>query len=242
MDFKQDTLYAFSDGSCYPNPGPGGWGVVLIYNGHVKFVYGGAEDQTNNTMELCAIRESLRFCEGIENSVVVTDSQYCVNALTKWWPSWERNGWKTKAGTEVKNGDLIREIIPMLGTTKLVWVKGHAGNSMNEAADRLARKGRASVEEFPTEDPDLAEIKALISEDLPPKVDCIVPFDCTEEDALEEMKTLPAKAQSPITMESLRRDILASQLCGVILNEETVAEAYSRADRFLSLAKIIEEK
>lgn len=192
-------------------------------------------------MELCAIRESLRFCAGVEKSIVVTDSQYCVNALTKWWPGWERNGWLTKSGTEVKNADLIREIIPMLGNTELVWVKGHNGNNLNEAADKLARKGRASIEEFPSEDPDLAEIKSLIQEDLPEKIECVVPFDCSEEDALEQAPTLPVKIQKPISMESLRRDLIATKMCGVVLTEETVREAYNRADSFIYLAKIIEE-
>lgn len=162
MHLKQDTLYIFTDGSCYPNPGPGGWGAVLIWNGAVKFLYGGSEDETNNSMELCAILGALKArTDRNVTTILYTDSQYCVKIMTQWWKGWEAKGWVTGAGKPVKNQEYIREILQYSDNVQFKWIKGHDGHALNEAADILSRKGRANHGGGDNDDPDpdLTDVK-----------------------------------------------------------------------------------
>lgn len=143
-NLKSDILYAFTDGSCYPNPGPGGWGVRLIWNGKGKELFGGAPDQTNNTMELEAIRQALIARRNLNADMVIfSDSKYSIGCLSKWHWSWARNGWRTSKGEPVKNQDIIQSTTPLItSNVELRWVKGHAGHVHNERVDELAGMGR----------------------------------------------------------------------------------------------------
>ncbi len=143
MRLSPDVLYIFTDGSVEPNPGPGGWGVLLIWNGYRRAIVGGGKEETNNTMELRAILQAL--CARTEDvpTKLFSDSQYCVNAVTKWADGWEKRGWTTREGEPVKNKKLIQGIRDQLTSNiQLHWLKGHAGNDFNEMADFLARRGR----------------------------------------------------------------------------------------------------
>lgn len=143
MRLAEDTLYIFTDGSVEPNPGPGGWGVLLIWNGYRRAFCGGGKEETNNTMELQAILQGLSNLTADVPTKLFSDSQYCVNALTKWADGWEKRGWTTQEGEPVKNKKLIQVIRKNLNPNiQLHWVKGHAGNVFNEMADYLARRGR----------------------------------------------------------------------------------------------------
>ncbi len=137
----------FTDGSCLGNPGPGGWGVVLRWNGTEKELSGGESGTTNNRMELLA---AIRGLEALTRPVIVniyTDSQYVQNGITSWIHGWKRNGWKTAARKPVKNEDLWRLLDAQmtLHDVSLHWVKGHAGHPENERADDLARTAAEAV-------------------------------------------------------------------------------------------------
>jgi len=139
----------FTDGSCLGNPGPGGWGVVLRWNGTEKELSGNERDTTNNRMELLA---AIRGLEALTRPVTVnlyTDSQYVQNGITSWIHNWKRNGWKTSAKKPVKNEDLWRALDAQMQIHEVSyhWVKGHAGHPENERADDLAR---AAAENVPT--------------------------------------------------------------------------------------------
>ena len=145
MRLQPDVLYIFTDGSVEPNPGSGGWGVLLIWNGFRRVFYGGAKDQTNNTMELEALLQGLRARVRDVPTKVFSDSQYAVNCVTKWGDGWEKHGWVKRDGEEIKNLRVIQHIRRLLKGSKLIeihWLKGHAGNAFNEMADYLARRGR----------------------------------------------------------------------------------------------------
>lgn len=140
----QGTLYAFTDGSCHPNPGPGGWGVRLIWGTTAKELYGGSPDQTNNTMEIEAIRQALGARRSLAAPMVIySDSQYSIKALTQWHHGWRKNNWLTSAGKPVKNVDLIMDTLRLItANVTFKWVKGHAGHEHNERVDDLAKEGR----------------------------------------------------------------------------------------------------
>jgi ribonuclease HI len=133
-----------TDGGCTPNPGPGGWGAVLRFGDHLRELYGGESDTTtNNRMELTA---PIRALELLTRPCVVhlhTDSTYVRNGITKWLPSWKRNGWKTSAKEPVKNADLWLRLEEACERHQVqwFWVKGHAGVADNELADQLATRG-----------------------------------------------------------------------------------------------------
>lgn len=131
----------FTDGSCMPNPGPGGWGAVYVVGGEVVAQAHGAEkDTTNNRMELTAIAEGLRLVPEGTAAVIHTDSKLCVDTLTSWAHGWSRRGWRRKSG-EVSNLDLVKPLYEALQERpelELQWVKAHAGNRWNEYADSLA--------------------------------------------------------------------------------------------------------
>ena len=132
-----------TDGACSGNPGPGGWGAILDYNGTRKELSGGEAETTNNRMELMAAIASL---EALKRSCTVdlhTDSQYLRNGIMSWIHGWKRNGWRTADKKPVKNVDLWQRLDEALKPHKVEWhwVKGHAGHPMNERADELAREG-----------------------------------------------------------------------------------------------------
>src|SRR5262249_18073685 len=133
----------YTDGACSGNPGPGGWGVVMRWQGTEKEMYGAEPLTTNNRMELTRpirAREGLR---GPSRGILTTDSKYRPNRTTKGIPNWQRNGWKTAAKKPVKNDDLWRRLVEAMRPhdVRWVWVKGHAGDPGNERADALARRG-----------------------------------------------------------------------------------------------------
>ena len=141
----EKRIAIWTDGACLGNPGPGGWGAVLIAGEHEKDLKGGEADTTNNRMELTAAIEAL---DALKRPSVVdlhTDSQYVKGGITGWIHGWKRNGWKTADKKPVKNVDLWQRLDTALQRHKVTWhwVKGHAGNEENERADQLAREGMA---------------------------------------------------------------------------------------------------
>ncbi len=134
-----------TDGACSGNPGPGGWGAVLQYNGHVKELKGGAKQTTNNRMELTAAIEALNFLTRSCEVDMFTDSKYVKDGLTSWIYNWKKNGWKTAAKKPVKNAELWQKLDQAVERHAITWhwVKGHAGDEMNEKADALANQGMA---------------------------------------------------------------------------------------------------
>ncbi|KAA2315659.1 ribonuclease HI [Pseudooceanicola sediminis] len=143
-------LYAFTDGACSGNPGPGGWGTLLQARDGTKVVKerelkGGEANTTNNRMELLAAINALEALERPTKLTIFTDSQYVKNGVTTWIHGWKRNGWKTAAKKPVKNADLWQQLdaAQKRHTVTWEWVKGHAGHPENERADELARAGMA---------------------------------------------------------------------------------------------------
>ena len=141
-------LFAYTDGACSGNPGPGGWGVLLIARDgdavvKTRELKGGEADTTNNRMELLAAIEALNALERASTITVVTDSAYVKNGVTSWIHGWKRNGWKTSNRKPVKNVDLWQalEMAQTRHTVTWEWIKGHAGHEENERADELARAG-----------------------------------------------------------------------------------------------------
>ena len=134
-----------TDGACSGNPGPGGWGAVLQYNGTIKELKGGAAITTNNQMELTAAIEALNALKRPVEVELHTDSIYVKDGLNKWIHGWKRNGWRTAAKKPVKNADLWKALDAAVQrhTIDWRWVKGHAGDAMNERADQLANEGMA---------------------------------------------------------------------------------------------------
>ena len=131
----------FTDGSAVPNPGPGGWGVVWVEDGRiVRQAHGHEPQTTNNRMELRALIEAFTMLPGDARIDVLSDSELCVNTITRWAPAWERAGWKRKAGP-IKNLELVRELLSLYRAhpgCRLQWTAAHAGNRWNEYADSLA--------------------------------------------------------------------------------------------------------
>ena len=141
-------LYAYTDGACSGNPGPGGWGVLMLAreNGAVvkeRTLQGGEADTTNNRMELMAAISALEALSRLSDITIVTDSAYVKNGITEWMVSWKKKGWRTSSGSAVKNEDLWRRLDAAQAQhrVKWVWIKGHAGHVENERADELARAG-----------------------------------------------------------------------------------------------------
>ncbi|MDC0074489.1 ribonuclease HI [Alphaproteobacteria bacterium] len=141
MDSKKIKIY--SDGACSGNPGPGGWGALIIYNNQSKEIFGGMKSTTNNQMELKSIIEALKIVENNYKIEVYTDSMYVKDGITKWVSNWKKNGWKTSSKKPVKNMELWKELDQLNSSHKInwQWVKGHSGDIGNEKADALARKG-----------------------------------------------------------------------------------------------------
>ncbi|WP_099865185.1 ribonuclease HI [Pararhizobium haloflavum] len=135
----------FTDGACSGNPGPGGWGAILRYNGVEKELSGGEPETTNNRMELMAAIAALEALKGTCVVDLYTDSVYVRDGLTKWIHGWKRNGWRTADKKPVKNAELWQALDAARQRHKveLHWVKGHAGHPENERADELARLAMA---------------------------------------------------------------------------------------------------
>jgi ribonuclease HI len=135
-----EAVHLFTDGACKGNPGPGGWGVLLRFNGHEKELSGGEAHTTNNRMELMAAIEGLKALTRPCHVVLSTDSSYVKDGITKWIHGWQRNGWRTADKKPVKNADLWQALLDASHRHQVdwQWVKGHAGHPENERADRLA--------------------------------------------------------------------------------------------------------
>jgi len=140
-----NTVEMFTDGACSGNPGPGGWGVVLRWNGVTRELSGGEAETTNNRMELTAAIAGLQALKRPCRVDLYTDSEYVRNGINGWIESWKKNGWRTAAKKPVKNAELW-QALDEAGRRHQVtwhWVKGHAGHLENERADELARQGMA---------------------------------------------------------------------------------------------------
>lgn len=142
-----DKVEIFTDGACKGNPGPGGWGALLIAGGHEKELFGGELNTTNNRMELKAVIEALSALKRPCEVVVHTDSQYVQKGISEWIHGWKARGWKTASKEPVKNVDLWQALDAAQSQHQIQWrwVKGHAGHDGNERADALANMGVASV-------------------------------------------------------------------------------------------------
>lgn len=140
-----DAVIIHTDGACSGNPGPGGWGAVLQYGRTVRELKGGAPLTTNNQMELTAAIEALNALKRPCPVELHTDSQYVKNGLTKWIHGWKKNGWRTADRKPVKNVELWQALDAAVARHTIAWhwVKGHAGDAMNERADTLANEGMA---------------------------------------------------------------------------------------------------
>jgi len=137
-----NAVEIFTDGACSGNPGPGGWGVVLRWNGEERELSGGEAETTNNRMELTAAIEALRALRRAVRVDLYTDSTYVKDGITKWIHGWKAKGWKTANKKPVKNQDLWRALDDALAEHEVNWhwVKGHSGHPENERADALARE------------------------------------------------------------------------------------------------------
>ena len=136
---KEVTLY--TDGACSGNPGPGGWGAILIYKDYKKEMSGGDKETTNNKMELTAAIEGLKALKEPCRVKLYSDSKYLIDGITKDWArSWRAKGWKKSDGKPALNIDLWEKILELdeYHEIEYIWVKGHAGNPYNERCDRLA--------------------------------------------------------------------------------------------------------
>lgn len=142
-----DELLIYTDGACKGNPGPGGWGALLIYKGVEKELWGGEADTTNNRMELTAAIQALATLKRSCKVRLVTDSQYVMQGIQDWLPNWKRRGWKTAAKQPVKNADLWQRLEQetLRHQVDWRWVKGHNGHEGNEIADQLAN---LAIDEF----------------------------------------------------------------------------------------------
>lgn len=134
-------IHLYSDGSSLGNPGPGGWGTILVYKGKEKELSGGKELTTNNQMELTGVIEGLRALKEPCEVEIISDSKYVVQAINEWLSGWVAKGWRTASKQPVKNQDLWEEYLKVSKPHKInaTWVKGHAGHEHNERCDELAR-------------------------------------------------------------------------------------------------------
>lgn len=137
-----NTVILYSDGACRGNPGPGGWGAFLSYEGHKKELYGYEPNTTNNRMELMAAISGLKALTQICQVELYTDSTYVLKGMTEWLEGWKKKGWKTAAKKPVKNADLWQLLDQQCERHQVNWhwVKGHSGDAGNEKADELANR------------------------------------------------------------------------------------------------------
>ena len=142
-----DRVTIHTDGACSGNPGPGGWGVILQWDGHTRELKGGEAHTTNNRMELMAAIMALEALKRPCDVDLHTDSEYLRQGITDWINGWKRNGWRTAARKPVKNSDLWQRLDAAVGrhTVHWHWVRGHSGHDLNERADELAREAIAEI-------------------------------------------------------------------------------------------------
>ncbi|WP_062227499.1 ribonuclease HI [Aureimonas frigidaquae] len=133
----------YTDGACSGNPGPGGWGAILLFGDARKEMKGGEAPTTNNRMELMAAIRALEALKRPSAVDIHSDSQYLRDGITQWIHNWKRNGWKTSGKQPVKNAELWQELdrLRQVHDVAFHWVRGHAGHELNERADELAREG-----------------------------------------------------------------------------------------------------
>ena len=142
-----ERVRIYTDGACRGNPGPGGWGVLLSYQGKEKELCGGESMTTNNRMELMAVIKAFEALTKKARVQVTTDSQYVKKGISEWIKNWKRNGWKTAGRKPVKNADLWERLDALVSKNDVTWawVKGHSGHPENERVDALANKGLESI-------------------------------------------------------------------------------------------------
>lgn len=138
-----ETIYIYSDGACKGNPGPGGWGALLVADGHRKEISGGEANTTNNRMEMTAVIRALESLKRPSTVEVHTDSQYVQKGISEWMAGWKKRNWRTADGKPVKNQDLWLQLdaLSQLHRIEWKWVRGHNGHPENERADALANQG-----------------------------------------------------------------------------------------------------
>ena len=136
-------IHIYTDGACRGNPGPGGWGAILLCDNYKKEIKGSSQLTTNNIMELTAVIESLKLIKNPSKIIITTDSTYVKNGITEWIHNWKLKGWKTANKKPVKNKQLWQELDVLTNNHQIEWkwVKGHAGHEGNERADELANEG-----------------------------------------------------------------------------------------------------
>ena len=137
-----ENVTIYTDGACSGNPGPGGWGAILMYKDYKKEISGGMKNTTNNVMELTAVIEALKLLKFPCNVKLYSDSAYVVNAfLQNWVKNWQKNNWKTSDKKDVKNKELWQELIALtkIHNIKFIKVKGHSDNEFNNRCDEMAR-------------------------------------------------------------------------------------------------------
>ena len=134
------SIEIYTDGACSGNPGPGGWGAILCWNGHEKELSGGKPETTNNQMEMQAVIEGLSALNKASAVTIYTDSKYVKQGAEEWLEGWKAKGWKTASKKPVKNQELWEQIDMLLQfhNVTFIWVKGHSGHEMNERVDKLA--------------------------------------------------------------------------------------------------------
>ncbi|CAE6919406.1 ribonuclease HI [Ectopseudomonas oleovorans] len=140
---ETDEVVIYTDGACKGNPGPGGWGALLVYKGVEKELWGGDPSTTNNRMELMAAIAGLLALTRPCAVKLVTDSQYVMKGIQEWMPNWKKRGWKTASKEPVKNADLWQKLDEEVNRHQVSWqwVRGHTGHPGNERADQLANRG-----------------------------------------------------------------------------------------------------
>ena len=141
------SVSIYTDGSCLGNPGPGGWGAILVYGDVEKELSGGEDNTTNNRMELMAAIMALEALNRPVEVTLTSDSVYLKDGITKWIHGWKKNGWKTAAKKPVANQDLWQRLDAAIAPHRITWawVKGHAGHPMNERCDDLARQAAEGI-------------------------------------------------------------------------------------------------
>lgn len=142
---RKPHVVIYTDGACSGNPGPGGWGVIMMSGPHRKEISGGEANTTNNRMELFAAIAALEALKRPSQVDLHTDSSYLRNGITQWIHGWKRNGWRTADRKPVKNAELWQRLEEATHRHQITWhwIKGHAGQPENERADELAREGMA---------------------------------------------------------------------------------------------------
>ncbi len=137
------TVEVFTDGACRGNPGPGGWGAVLRFNGRERELYGGERETTNNRMELTAAIQALEALKRRCRVRITTDSTYVQKGITEWLGNWKKKNWTTASRKPVKNVDLWKRLDAVVSQHQVEWhwVRGHSGHPENERADQLANRG-----------------------------------------------------------------------------------------------------